>query len=176
MVVALVPSGAVAGHVLGYLVAGQDAALRGTHSHLRPAAWAAAALAATALGCLAMLRPVSRRDGPRLGSLVSAQVALFALVEAGEHVLGGHGATSFVKDPSFRWGVLAQLVSAAVLIGAARMARATGERVRALLARRPRSLSLTSRQPLRPVRVVVGRRRSGSSVTERGPPRLLAAT
>lgn len=175
VVVAMVPAGTIGGHVLGYLMAGEDAALHGAHSHLRPAAWVALAATAAALACVALVRSRPGRERVPLCPLVAAQVGLFAVVEAGEHALTGHGAASVVTDPSFRWGVLAQLLSGAVLVLACRVARVSGDRVRALLARRrvlppPRCHRAWGR-----IGVAEPRVEQGSAVSGRGPPRLVAA-
>lgn len=177
----MVPAGTVAGHVLGYLMAGEDAGLHGAHSHLRPAAWVAAGLTAAALAAVAVARPTPTpttgrgRGRPRVSWLVAGQVLAFGLLEAAEHLGSGHGALSFVADPSFRWGVAAQLVSAALLIAAAGLARTSGQRVRALLARRPVARRRAVRRSWPALRAEVRRPSSSwSAVSERGPPRLLA--
>ena len=175
VVVALVPAGAIAGHVLGYLLAGEDAALHGGHSHLRPAAWVAAGATAAVLACLALARPGREPRPVRLASLVTAQVVLFGVVEAGEHLVAGHGPVSIVVSPSFRWGVLAQLLSGAVLVLAARLARASGVRVRSILARRRPRPPAPVRSAPSPRAAVLPRSPGASSVKVRAPPRRLAS-
>ena len=170
MVGALVPSGTIAGHAVGYLLAGESATLSGAHSQLRPVAWGTAALTVATFAGLALVRSRGHRRGGPLPSMACAQVVLFCALEAAEHVRAGHGAASLVGDPSFRWGVAAQLVTAGVLLAAARLARASGDCVRALLLRSRGPRHAARRRPPCRLRTVVPRLAVTTSVRERGPP------
>ena len=78
-----------------------------------------------------------RSPPPRAGqALLVAQVGLFGALEAAEHLHAGHDVHGLAAEPSFRWGVGAQLVSAGLLLLATRLARASGTAVRTRLARR----------------------------------------
>jgi hypothetical protein len=169
----MIPAGTIAGHVLGYLAAGDDPAFSNAHSHLRPAAWLAAALALGSLAFLASVRtrPIGR--GLSLSRMVGAQVALFAALEIVEHLHSGPAA--LLGDASFRWGIAAQLVSATVLLAFAALARVSGERLRALLAgRRPHARS-SRRRPWCALPATIRSSTASCSVSERGPPRLLVS-
>ena len=169
----LVPCGAIAGHVVGYLMAGEPARLHGSHGHLQPAAWVAGVVATVVL-VLVAARPREGGAGPRLGWVAGGQMAAFSALEVAEHVVGGHGAVELLTSPSFRWGLLAQVVTASALVAAAKVSRASGERVRALLSARKRLGGATRRSSWP---------RSGgashdsiilaSPASERGPPRRL---
>ena len=172
LTVALSPLGTIAGHVAGYGAAGRDPHLDAAHAHLRPGMWLASAAAAAALAWVA----ISRRAGssrPRLAWLAGGQVVAFALLEVAERVAGGHGAGGLVGDRAFRWGVAAQAAAAATLLLGVALARATGERVRAVLSSRR---TLPSAEPSVPAwpgqRPVPTAGVARSSVTERGPPGL----
>lgn len=172
---ALVPIGTIAGHVAGYGLAGRHAGLDGDHGHLRPLAWITAVAALAALGWVA---GGSGRRPVRLPvvRLATCQAALFLALESGEHLAAGRGIGHLLSEPALRWGLLAQIATAAVLAVTARFARASGARVRALLSARTR----------RPARPVVALLRWGAtdavpnltpaaSASERGPPRSLAS-
>ncbi|MGH9164438.1 MAG: hypothetical protein ACRDZW_02850 [Acidimicrobiales bacterium] len=168
----LAPLGAVAGHMTGYFVAGQRAALVGSHGHLRPTAWLTVVAAVLALGWAAAAR------GPRPARLSTAwlaagQAALFLGLESAEHLAGGRGLGHLLAEPALRWGLVAQVATAAVLVVAAVVARASGERVRARLARRRRFVR-PSAQPSATT-VVVRSLTLASSASERGPPRTLVS-
>lgn len=169
---ALVPLGTIAGHVAGYAMAGDQASSRGSHAHLRPAAWVTALLAALALGWIAGGRGTATR--PRLAWLSGGQAASFVLLEVGEHLLGGDSIGHLVGDPAFRWGLAAQAAAAGVLVLAAVAAAVTGEKVRAVLAARLR-LAQGSDPPPPPCRTEALRSLATvSRATERGPPPFLA--
>ncbi|MGH9178967.1 MAG: hypothetical protein ACRD0N_10490 [Acidimicrobiales bacterium] len=166
---ALVPVGTVAGHAAGYLLAGQDASFAGDHGHLRPATWLTAAVAVLALGWVAAARDgLARR--PRLVALAAAQSGLFLALEAAEHLAAGHSPAHLLHEPSLRWGLVAQLAMAAVVVLATVAARSAGQRARALLSpparppAAPPSVVLRPRAALRPALLAV------SPATERGPP------
>lgn len=170
LTVALVPLGTLGGHALGYLAAGREASFTGAHSHLRPTLWLALAASAGGVAALALAGGGRGRRCPRTSTLALAQVGLFCVLEAGEHVHAGHHVDSLAADPSFRWGLAAQLVSAGLLVLVARLARASGELVRECLARRrvvPRPLRGLRWRHLDPSLPSAG---SASSVSERGPP------
>ena len=132
---ALVPLGTLAGHVAGYSLAGQDAGLDGRHAHLRPAAWLAVASALGAVGWLARGRagPLARVP---VGWLAGVQGMLFLALEGIEHLAAGHGPEELLAEPTFRWGLAAQVATAAALVLTALVARFSGDRVRALLSGR----------------------------------------
>ena len=164
------PLGTVAGHVVGYVLAGQHAGLDGNHSHLRPIAWVTAITALAGLGWVGAARSGRSVRLPVAG-LAAAQASLFVILEAAEHVAGGHGLGHLLAEPGLRWGFAAQLATAAVLVLATSLARATGDRVRALLGGRPRRRSAPTAVPTRfavPRRLLLV-----SSASERGPPRTL---
>ena len=169
LIVAVVPLGTVAGHVAGYVLAGQHAGLDGGHSHLRPLAWVTAVTALAGLGWVAAARSAGSVRLPVAG-LAAAQAALFVVLEAAEHVAGGHGLERLLAEPGLRWGLAAQVATAALLVVATSLARASGDRVRALLgghtARRPAAVAAAAPAGRTCVRslIVVW------SASERGPP------
>ena len=174
VVVAVSPLGTIAGHVVGYRLAGHGASLDGSHAHLRPGAWLAVALAVAALAWVA----VSGRGGRTRASLTllaSGQLASFVVLEAAEQLVGGHGVGHLPGDPSFRWGLAAQVVAAAVLVLAVGVARATGERVRAVMTSGKPSVTIgATPPPFRPIATPALRSLTvATAVSERGPPRLL---
>lgn len=169
---ALVPLGTIAGHVVGYWLAGDDASFDGAHRHLRPTVWLTVAVAAAAVAWVT-IRPVGSRSAPRLSWLVSGQLAGFFLLEAAEHVLAGHAFSELPGHPTLRWGLLAQIVSAGVLVLVTRLAGASGQRVRAFLSRTlaTRGAPAARTRPgtpdaVRSILVV-------SAASERGPPPVL---
>lgn len=169
---ALVPLGTIAGHAAGYELAGRHASFDGSHSHLRPGAWLTAVVAVAALGWIA----TGRGDGmrrPRLVGLAGGQAVAFLVLEAAEHVVGGHGLGHLLADPSFRWGLVAQVAVAAVLVLATAFARATGERVRALLSGRSRAVGAPPPAAASCVTAAHCGLTVVSPATERGPPRHL---
>jgi hypothetical protein len=175
--VALVPLGTILGHALGYAAAGQDFRLSGTHGHLLPALWPAAAAMVVALGSVTLAGAVPGR-GLRTSWLLGAQVVAFALLEGLEHLHGGHHGLSVVAEPAFRWGLGAQLLSAGLLVMVTRLAHASGQLVRSRLARRPAPPA----PPAAAARRSWGRAgqsvptgATASSVSERGPPGRLAS-
>lgn len=173
--VTLVPIGTIAGHLSGSLLAGEGPAFSGPHSHLRPASWLAVAAAVGALSFLALSRAGVRCHRLTARWLTASQIGLFGAVEALEHLHAGHGGLAFATEASFRWGVAAQLASAAVLAMAARLARATGALVRARLAAGSRIRRASSPAPGRHVNRVVARTPTAWSFGERGPPARLAS-
>ncbi len=171
MVFGLVPCGAIAGHVIGYLVAGESAGLNGGHGHLKPAAWLAG-FAATAALVLVAARPGEGRTRFSLVWLAGGQMAVFLGLEMAEQVADGHGPVGLLWSPSFRWGLVAQVLTATMLVVAARLSRASGERVRALLSSRaslvgPRRGSSWPRSPSAFHNSII----LASPASERGPPR-----
>jgi hypothetical protein len=167
--VALVPVGTVAGHATGYLLAGEDASFAGGHRHLHPASWLTAAAAVLVLGCVAAARDgLGRR--PRMAALAAAQSGLFLVLEGVESVAAGHSPAHLLAEPSLRWGLAAQLVTAAVLVLATVVARSSGERVRALLSGSPRPPAGRPALVLRPGAAVRPSLFALSPATERGPP------
>ena len=135
MVFGLVPCGAIAGHVIGYLMAGESAGLHGSHGHLQAAAWLAGVAASAAL-VLVAARPCEGRTRFSLVWLAGGQMAVFLGLEIAEQVATGNGAVGLLWSPSFRWGLVAQVLTATMLVVAARLSLASGERVRALLSSR----------------------------------------
>ena len=173
VLVAASPLGTIAGHVVGYRLAGHGASLEGSHAHLRPGAWLAVALAVAALVWVA----VSGRGGRTRASLTllaGGQLASFVVLEAAEQLVGGHGVGHLPGDPSFRWGLAAQVVAAGALVLALSAARATGERVRAVMAGKPSIAIGATPPPFRPRATPSLRSLTvATAVSERGPPSLL---
>ena len=173
VIVGLVPLGAIAGHVVGYWMAGERAGLDGSHGHLRSVAWLAG-LAATAALVLVAARPRPFRGPTSLSWLAGGQAAMFVGLEAAEHVVGGHGLIELLTSPSFRWGLVAQALTAGMLVAVAAFSRASGERVRTMLSRRgdaPRAAPRTSWAPTGSV--LASSSSLASPASERGPPRHL---
>lgn len=170
LTVALVPLGALGGHALGYLAAGQEAAFTGAHSHLRPALWLALAASAAGVAAVALAGAERGRRCPRTTTLLAAQVGLFGVLETVEHLHAGHHVHSLAAEPAFRWGLAAQLVSAGLLVLVARLARASGQLVRQCLARRRVAPRPTRRLRWRIVDPSLPSAGAASSVSERGPP------
>lgn len=173
LAVALVPLGTVAGHVAGYVLAGQHAGLDGGHSHLRPLAWVTAVTALAGLGWAGAARSGRSVRLPVAG-LAAAQASLFVILESAEHLAGGHGLGRLLAEPGLRWGVAAQFATAALLVLATSLARASGDRVRALLGGRSRRRSAAPTAV--PTRSAAPRNLLlVSSASERGPPCALVA-
>ena len=169
----LVPCGAIAGHVVGYVMAGEPDRLHGSHGHLQPAAWVAGVVATVVL-VLVAARPRGGSAGPRLRWVAAGQMAAFSALEVAEHVVAGHGAAGLLTSPSFRWGLLAQVLTATALVAAANASRASGERVRALLSARRRVGGAAPRLPWpRSGRASQDSVILASPASERGPPRRL---
>lgn len=174
ILLALVPVGTIVGHVVGYGIAGEHPGLTGDHSHLSPVVWPASILA---LATLAWLGVGGRRLANRLplAWVVAGQATLFVALEAAEHLVRGQALHHVLTEPALRWGLLAQVATAAVLIAVAASARASGERIRALLSRRSHrtaqpAVSAVSANPVA-IRSLV----FASPASERGPPELVAA-
>lgn len=167
VVAALAPLGTIAGHVAGYRLAGHEATLDVSHTHLRPVAWLALALGTAAIAVF-ILRPRSS-GSPRAVWLVAVQVGLFFCLEAAEHLLAGHGLLDVTSDPSFGWGLVAQIASAGLLVLGARVARTSGERLRALLLRRAETPPPVG-QSWHPSAVAGRSVVLASPASERGPP------
>lgn len=169
LTISLVPLGTIAGHVAGYVLAGQHAGLDGGHGFLRPLAWVTAVTALGGLGWVATARSGRVVRLPVAG-MATAQASLFLILEAAEHVAGGHGLERLATEPGLRWGVAAQVATAAALVLAISLARASGDRVRALLSGRPSRRSAA----LAPAGPTAGTLVRGlilvSSASERGPP------
>ena len=166
---ALVPLGTIGGHVAGQVLAGGPAGLDGSHSHLRPATWITALAALAALGWIGAARS-SRTARLPLSMLAVGQAVLFLGLEAGEQLVGGHALGHLPSDPAVRWGLVAQLATAALLVAAVSAARASGRCVRALLGTR----TVPGGRPAEVGRPTgAGALRSlllGSPASERGPP------
>lgn len=173
--IALVPLGTIVGHVVGYGMAGRHAGLDGSHGHLRPAAWLTTLAALVALGWVAgAQRPVPSRL-PLAWLAVGQAVSFFGL-ESAEQLAGGHGLAEMLAEPALRWGLLAQVATAAALVVVAVSARASGDRVRAFLAARPRRILRPSATlKTTTAAVVVTCLTLASSASERGPPQFLAS-
>lgn len=169
----MVPCGTVAGHVVGYWLAGQHAGLNGDHSHLRSTAWFSS-LAAVATLLIVGVRPRLGRARLPVAWLVGGQLGMFIGLEAAEHVGAGRDVTGLLSSPTLRWGLVAQLLTAGLLVGASRLAEVSGQRVRALLSGRARPGLSTSRRST-PARRGDPLRSSmlAWSASERGPPRSL---
>lgn len=165
------PCGVIAGHAIGYLMAGESAGFNGSHGHLLPVAWLAG-FAATAALVLVASRHGERRTRRSLVWLTGGQMAVFLGLEIAEQLAAGHGLVELLWTPSFRWGLAAQLVTATVLVVAATLSRASGERLRALLSSRsilvgPQRRSSWPRTPSVHYDSIL----LASPASERGPPR-----
>jgi hypothetical protein len=126
----MMPAGVLAGHALGYGVAGPHAG-HDHHGYL-PAAGAAAAVLALAALFAAAAGP--GRGHIRLSHLVAAQAAAFATQEVIEHAAAGHGAAAVLESPAVWLGLAAQVATAlcaALVVASASAAGAV------LLAARP---------------------------------------
>ena len=168
LVAALAPLGVVSGHVVGYGLAGQQAALAGTHTHLGPLGWIGLALTALVMAWVG-LRPEEPRIARR-SWLVGIQLSSFLCLEAAEHLLAGRSIVELAAEPSLYLGLVAQVATAGLLVLAIRLARSSGQRLRALMSGRVLDMPAANMawQPISIVRrslVVV------SSASQRGPPR-----
>lgn len=168
--IALVPLGTVAGHAAGYLLAGRHASFAGDHVHLRPTSWLAVLGAVAALGWATVDRAGTGRNRPRLVALAGAQAGLFVGLEAVEHLTAGRGVGRLLSEPSVRWGLAAQVATAAALVLATVVARASGERVRALLSSRPPAGRTDTPTPAPAASPTLRDLLPGSPASERGPP------
>lgn len=171
---ALGPLGTIAGHLAGSLAAGQPAGFDGGHSHLRPAVWLSVVSALAAIGWIAAARG-EHPARPGVAWLAAGQTALFLVLESVERLVSGHGLGHLLAEPGLRWGLVAQVATAAGLVLLAGVARASADRVRALIAARDRPRPpATPVRPIPVVTVVVGLV-AASSCRERGPPRALVS-
>ena len=171
--VAMLPLGVLVGHSAGYAVAGEHAHGYLGGGPLWPAAWFAGTASVAAFAWLG-LRGTGRPRGPRLSQVAGAQAVVFVVQETIEHVVHGHGLADLLASPSFRWGMVAQVVTAAALVIAASLARYTGQRLRTLVRYSAGCIAARSPAP-RPQAVPVGHGELlGFSASERGPPSFLA--
>lgn len=166
----LAPLGVVSGHVVGYGLAGQEAALAGGHSHLGPLVWLGLALTGMSMAWVA-LRP---EEPPRRSWLVGIQLSSFLCLEASEQLLAGHSMVEFASEPSLYLGLVAQLATAGLLVLGMRLARSSGQRIRALLSRRTLDLPAANR-PWQPISIARRSLLVVSSASQRGPPRPLVS-
>lgn len=176
LVVLVAPAGVVAGHGLGYLLAGADAP--GSHAvdhrYLPVAVSVAVPLVVGALLWAAAHPGRTGRAGHRrqvpLGPLVAAQWILFTGQELVEHAAAGHAA-GLLHSRALWWGLGAQVVVAAasaLLLSASALVGARAVHVARL---GPARLV----PPLVSTRPNVGTRRLRaavlcSTITSRGPP------
>lgn len=142
---ALAGAGAVAGHALGYLASFADPGLRQTvltesgHGYWGTAV--AVAVLAGVVGAVVRFAGHLRRDvaDRRFAlRLALAQSVLFVAVEALERLVAGTSLSHFFGQHLLTVGILVQILTALVLVGALRvLARATEVILRVL--RRPRA-------------------------------------
>ncbi len=111
----LAPSGVLAGHAVGHLIAPADGGHAVDHGYLGVAVAMAAPLALLALAWVGARGREVSRPVP-LGALLAAQLLLFGGQEAIEHVAAGHGAGAFLGSPAVWVGLAAQVVTALVLV------------------------------------------------------------
>lgn len=166
-VAALAPLGVVSGHVVGYGLASQQAALAGNHSHLGPMMWFGLGLTSLSMAWVA-LRPQETRI-PRGSWLVGIQLFSFLFLEASEQLVVGGSVVEFAAQPSFYLGLVAQAATAGLLVLGMRLARSSGQRIRELLSRRPVEGSAVTR-PWQPTSMVRRILLVVSSASQRGPP------
>ena len=122
-VLALLPAGTLLAHAVAYRHSHGAASL--PHDYLSPASWTAAVLAAVALAWYARRGADGGRARPP-GLLLACQPALFVIQEWVEHLTAGHSVAQAAASSAVRWGLLLQLVTAALLIALSHLARATG--------------------------------------------------
>jgi hypothetical protein len=173
--VLVVPAAVLAGHWLGYLLAGSAHGGSHTLHHdylpavalvVLPASVAALLLAAVGQGALGRERPAGV---PSVAALAGAQWTLFVAQELVEHALAGD-ALAVVASPALWVGLAAQVAvatAARLLLGAASWA---GARTVALLRCAPRRLPPAGRWVIAAVRPPL----AGAVLapaSSRGPPR-----
>lgn len=169
VVAALLPLGILLGHSTGYALAGEH-----THGYMTGGwLWAApglAAVAAVGVFAWAGLQGDPLRQCPRLSPVIAVQGVVFFGQESVEHLVQGHGLSHLLASPTLRWGLVAQVITATVLIVASCFALATGRRLRTLLGR------LSTRARPRPwvprpaMAAALSDAVTGSPASERGPP------
>lgn len=169
VVAGLLPLGVLLGHGAGYGLAGEHSHHYMTGAPLWPVACLAAGAAIGIAAWSGLQRPHPRQC-PRLSLVVVVQGAVFFAQEGAEHLVRGHGFSHLMASPAFRWGLAAQAVTAAILVLASSVARATGQRLRTMSGRS----CPTARPRPSASRPVVATTMSGavlsSPASERGPP------
>jgi hypothetical protein len=169
----LVPGGFVAGHELGYQGAsalGAPPVTAGGHGYLSAlvligAPFAFAALARSLLaGFRGELPPV------RWTTLAGAQVALFALVELGEHVHAGLSPAQTLAQPAVLLGLAAQILVAGLVVLILRSSHEAAAAVAAARSRRGARRWATTRTWAAPRPVPLPVTVPVSSLSRRGPP------
>ncbi len=178
----LAPSGVLAGHAVGHLIAPGNGGHSVDHGYLGLAAAMAAPLALVALVCAGARgsqpgaggRKVSRRPVP-VGALLVAQSLLFAGQEAIEHVAAGHGVIAVLGSPAVWVGLAAQVVTAVLLVLLLRASATAGARLAAAVATRAMVPGLPVTGKCRAAPEVPMRSRLVAAVASRGPPALRPA-
>jgi hypothetical protein len=168
------PASFVAGHVVGFAVDHHDDAARATvqegHGYLSSLGTLAVPLlvASVLLAFVAGARRQAFR--PRYGATMTQFVAVFAVIELVEHLRAGWTLTHVLAEPALWFGVVTQLVLAAVVVTALRWSVRAGER---LADRRERLTADRSRPVVTPV-AVVRAALAWTPICRRGPPLPLA--
>ncbi|HEX9992256.1 MAG TPA: hypothetical protein VGB14_04945 [Acidimicrobiales bacterium] len=171
---ALAPFGALVAHAAGYGIApgSHGPAAHGYLGTVASAAVPAAAAVALWLGCG---RAGSRRPLPPVPVLAALQVAVFAVQEVAERLVARVPLADLAAAPAVRWALAAQVVAAAAVLLAVRLARAAWSTAAAAVARRrPAPASAATPPAPRPPVAALPRRRPPSPATRRGPPGRLA--
>ena len=171
----LAPSGVLAGHAVGHLIAPGTGGHPVDHGYLGLAAAMAAPLALFALAWAGgRSRRVARRPVP-LAGLLAAQSLLFGGQEAVEHVLAGNGVIAVLGAPAVWVGLAAQVVTALTLVLLLRASATAGARLAAVVATRAvvAGLPVSGRCHVAPSLPL--RSRLLAAVASRGPPALSPA-
>lgn len=169
----LVPGGFVAGHELGYQGAsalGAPPVAAGGHGYLgalvligTPFAFAALARSLLA-GYRGELPPV------RWSTLAAAQLALFGLVELGEHLHAGLSPAETLAQPAVLLGLAAQLVVAGLVVLILRSSHEAAAAVAAARSRRSTHPRITAGSWGTPLWAPLPATVPVSSLSRRGPP------
>lgn len=169
------PSGVLAGHAVGHLIAPGHGGHAVDHGYLGPAVAVAAPLALVALALAGATGRHASRRRPPLGALLVAQMLLFGGQEAVEHAAAGHGAGAFLGSPAVWIGLAAQVVTALALVLLLRASAVAGARLAAVVATRATVPGLPVSGRCRAAPSVPLRSRLVTAVASRGPPALSPA-
>ena len=170
----LATAGVAVGHIVGYAVAHPDGAARevalGGHAYLPAAASVVIPLgiAGALWWAVTTARALGLAGVVDLRRLAAAQLALFAVQEVGERVVGGEAAASVLGERGVWFGLLAQVLVAHLSVRAIEWTRRV---VRAVVTGTRPSTSLSLEPRLRSFPVAVPATRSATvSVGLRAPP------